>query len=72
MIQYSTVYIHTYIHTYCIQYSTVPISFSVPNETIFTRKTHLGSRSATIYSQVTLCLTLGFNSQPAYVHTCTV
>ena len=39
MIQYSTVYIHTY---------TVPISFSVPNETIFTRKTHLGSRSATI------------------------
>ena len=24
------------------------------------------------YSQVTLCLTLGFNSQPAYVHTCTV
>jgi len=27
---------------------TVPISFSVPNETIFTRKTHLGSRSATI------------------------
>ena len=25
-----------------------------------------------IYSQVTLCLTLGFNSQPAYVHTCTV
>ena len=48
MIQYSTVYIHTYIHTYCIQYSTVPISFSVPNETIFTRKTHLGSRSATI------------------------